>query len=92
MIGPVIKSAFILTGWSMNKLKRPRPEIIVSIQPVENNFWWKIKKVSIIRTTDIKKTSEDLIKYAKNVIQNGSEGTIIKVELIKTLFLKTVNK
>ncbi len=77
----------------MNKLKRPRPEIIVSIRSKDDNdLWWKIKKVSIIRTTDIKKSSEDLIKYAKNVIQNGSEGTMIKVELIKTLFLKTVNK
>ncbi len=86
MIGPVIKSAFILTGWSMNKLKRPRPEIIVSIQPVENNFWWKIKTVPLKRVSNTKKISEDLIKYAKKVIETCDQGTTIKVHFSKTIF------
>lgn len=73
----------------MYKLKKPRPEIIVSIKTGEDDFWWKIKTVPLKRAIDAKKVSADLINYAKKVIKTCTENTTIKVHFNKTLFIET---
>ncbi len=73
----------------MYKLKKPRPEIIVSIKTEEDDFWWKIKTVPIKRTTDTKKISGELIDYAKELLKTCQEGTLVMVHFNKTLFTET---